>query len=167
MVAGHAGDRMFFFLFLLCRYTVTTNMDLIGQVPKGYSQGAQHGSFDSQALKLFGKVQLERPLNDDSEASDIVQRYAESILITFSQSSGVRYEARIIQAERSSLTLQNTIVVSLGPRCMKEQRLRAGAQVPVTVQLCINRQPFLNMHNAVDRLSCMDVVLPLPKQPER
>ncbi|XP_063955339.1 3'-5' exoribonuclease HELZ2-like [Lytechinus pictus] len=111
--------------------------------------------------ELFGTISLDKPLHDDSETSRLVHELVETVFIKFHEQSEDVYEASRVQFE------EDVFVVSLGQACVKQLHLKADRDVPVTFQCCISRQRFLRMHHAVDRVTCMDTVLPQGQQPNR
>ncbi|XP_033629468.1 helicase with zinc finger domain 2-like [Asterias rubens] len=115
--------------------------------------------------RMYGQVDLKVALMDDSETSQIIERYVQRMMLKFKTSETV-YEATIVNNEKPS-TSQDTVYLQLSQTCVREQKLRDSTKHQVQIQFQLNRLQFCYMHNTVDILGIMDIVFPAKDNQQR
>ncbi|XP_033628979.1 uncharacterized protein LOC117291425 isoform X1 [Asterias rubens] len=113
--------------------------------------------------QLFGSINLKQALVDDSEASQIINRSVQKMLLKFDKTNKV-YEAVILPGQDFGSQNQDSISLNLSEDCVNEQHLTSGQERQVQIQFQLNRMSFCHMHNAVEKLDNMDIVFPPTKQ---
>ena len=99
---------------------------------------------------LYGSFHVSRPITPDDAQGRLLMRNLfksfGSVLIAKSQKNSVVYEVLVDSVEDSR------VILKLSERCCKDLELSNNTSLTVDVQFHINRLPFCEMHDSIDRL---------------
>ena len=107
---------------------------------------------------LFGKIELQEVLSDDTEGGQLILSSCSSVLLTLADQAGVE-RPRVYEVEILPGVKRNDVVyISLHEKCARELGLSNGMTVHVEIQFRLNRSNFMQMHSAVDAVRTSNII---------
>ncbi|KAJ8039004.1 putative helicase with zinc finger domain [Holothuria leucospilota] len=137
----------------ISRFGGHTEISLSKEIMDGVYLNAQEG-------ELFGKLQISGALLDNSDASQIVSRMANFVLLKFKTTAKTVYQAKILVTNDIDLRQDDSVYVNIGKICVMTEGLKAGTKVKVQMQFEVDRTWFCSMHYGVDQVSVPELVFP-------
>jgi len=120
--------------------------------------------------ELFGRIELNSELSEDSQAGRLILTKCSSILLKFdtgiSESKKKKKEKKV-KLNRKKIwecliedTAKSVIYVRLSSTMVKENKLTPDMKIKAEVQFKLSRVSLVEMHYAIDKISDMSVVHP-------
>lgn len=147
---------MFYFFPQTCRLNVSGSVSLSDQLSDGISQ------VFAAPGKLFATLKVSCSLTPDSPEGQMLKRGVQMALVNCIPASvsvehrNLTYEALVLKQAAG----EGHIGLQLSAQCVSELQLRKKNRCEMEVQFQLNRLSFCQMHQAIDHLPDLHIVLP-------
>jgi len=124
----------------------------------------------ARAGELFGRIELNSELSEDSQAGRLILTKCSSILLKFDTGSSdtkKKKKEKKVKLNRKKIwecliedTAKSVLYVRLSTAMVKENKLTPDMKIKAEVQFKLSRISLVEMHYAIEKLSNMSVVHP-------
>nr|XP_014088469.1 probable helicase with zinc finger domain [Bactrocera oleae]XP_014088470.1 probable helicase with zinc finger domain [Bactrocera oleae]XP_014088471.1 probable helicase with zinc finger domain [Bactrocera oleae]XP_014088473.1 probable helicase with zinc finger domain [Bactrocera oleae]XP_014088474.1 probable helicase with zinc finger domain [Bactrocera oleae]XP_014088476.1 probable helicase with zinc finger domain [Bactrocera oleae]XP_036214251.1 probable helicase with zinc finger domain [B len=145
----------------IARYNVRTKLTVTSNyilTPAGMATSTAKFSLTGE---LFALMRLGKAISEDTSAGRLILSNCSSVYISAPEElHALKERKRNVYEATIEDKGKNVIYLKLSAKCVEGMNLKADTEIEVDIQFQLNRLPYCEWHNAVDKITDFKIIFP-------